>query len=205
MTERKRDTSAAVHQALDEVRFGPANILNLRAAQPGVNEAERRTESWLRERQVARVEEVLVITGRGNASIDGVSVVREAVARLFIRLRRGGVVARWGEHTPGSFVVELAPFLALRDAPRRRGRTPPLLAPDPGSLAGLELATRALLRELALKSLEQLGVHGSAALIEREMLQQFALVAAGVPEGPDREARLRAAIGRAIREHEDTG
>lgn len=204
MTDRKRERSAAVHQAFDEAHFGPANILNLRPSLPGVVQAERRTESWLRERQVARVGEVLVITGRGNNSVDGVSVVREAVARLFIRLRRGGVVATWKEHTPGSFVVELAPFLAVRDAPRRRGRTPPLLTPDPGSLGGLDQRTRALLRELAARSLEQLGVHATSAFIEREMLQQFALIAAGVPEGPGREARLREAIAHAIRAHEDT-
>lgn len=204
MTDRKRPPGDAVHQALDELRFGTPNILNLRASLPGVNEAERRTESWLRERQVARAAEVLVITGRGNGSVDGISVVREAVARLFVRLRRGGVVAAWGEHTPGSFVVELAPFLALRDAPRRRGRTPSLLAPDPDSLAGLEPGTRALLRDLATRSLEQLGVQAASAFIQREMLQQFALVAAGVPEGPEREARLRSAISHAIREYEDT-
>ena len=65
-----------LHRALDEARFGAERTLNLRALRPTVKAAEARAESWLRERQVARAGEVLIITGRGAQSWDGVSVVR---------------------------------------------------------------------------------------------------------------------------------
>jgi hypothetical protein len=38
--------------------------------------------------------------------------------------------------------------------------------------------------------------------VEKEMLLQFALIAAAVPEGPDREHRLRDAIAAVLDEHE---
>ena len=106
---RKRDASrngiVALHRALDEARFGRERTLNLRATLPRPKEAEARCEAWLRERQVAKSGELLVITGRGVNSWDGESVVREAIVRLLASLRRRGVVDAWYEHTPGSFVV----------------------------------------------------------------------------------------------------
>ena len=41
---------------------------------------------------MSRAKEALVITGRGNNSPDGVSVVREAIAQLLASLRRRGVL-----------------------------------------------------------------------------------------------------------------
>jgi hypothetical protein len=199
----KRPTFRALHQALDEARFGAARTLNLRGELPSAARAVARAEAWLREKQVARVGDVLVITGRGNQSIDGVSVVRESVLRLFTSLRRRGVIAAVQEHTPGSFVVRLAPLTALRDAPRRRrerGSPPPA---DPASLAALAPETRAMLRRVALRALEELGVQGSGAFVESEMLAQFSLVAAAVPDGPDREARLRAALAAHLQAYDD--
>src|SRR4051812_33539577 len=84
---RRRDRMAAprrvtglagLQQAFDEVRFGAARTLNLRASLPTASEAAARVDSWLRQHQVQRSDEVLVITGRGNNSEGGVSVVREA-------------------------------------------------------------------------------------------------------------------------------
>jgi hypothetical protein len=195
-------SSDSLRKAFDELTFGPARTLNLRATRPTASEAATRAEAWLRERQAAKAGEVLVITGRGNGSADGVSVVREALLRLFPSLRRRGVISGIQEHTPGSFVVTLAPMSDLFDAPRRRReKTPPPVA-DPPTLAGLDAETRALLRRLAIASLATLGVHSPDQFVESEMLRQFSRLALAVAEGPDREARLRAAIVRAIEENE---
>lgn len=201
-THRRRQIVAA-RQALDEARFGAARTLNLRATLPSVREATARADAWLRQRQVEGAGEVLVITGRGEGSPGGVSVVREAIVKLLGSLRRRGVVASHREHTAGSFIVQLAPMSALWDAPRRRRE--PAAAPlaDPPGLEALEPASRALLRALARVSLESLGVRDTESLLEGEMLKQFAVLAAAIPEAPDREARLRAAVQRAIDEYEE--
>jgi len=63
----------SVWKAFDEAEFGPKNILNLRESLPTAADARFRAEAWLRERQVSRANEVLLITGRGNQSPGGVS------------------------------------------------------------------------------------------------------------------------------------
>jgi hypothetical protein len=172
----------------------------LRATLPRPKDAETRCEAWLRERQVAQSDELLVITGRGINSWDGESVVREAIVRLLGSLRRRGVVAGWQEHTPGSFVVTVAPIRALREAPRR-SRERRIAPSDPEALRGLAPSTRARLRELAHLALEQLGVRDPDTFVEDEMVTQFTLLARGVPKGPDHDRRLLAAIEKAIDEH----
>jgi hypothetical protein len=132
-----------------------------------------------------------------------VSVVREAVARLLASLRRRGVVAGVEEHTPGSFVVHLAPLSALRDAPRRRRERTPAPPADPQALAGLSSETRVLLRRLARRALEELGVRDPTPDLATEMLAQFTALAAAVPDGPDREVALRRAIETTLQEYED--
>lgn len=205
MATYHRRQLVALRQALDEARFGSERTLNLRAALPSADEATRRAEAWLRQQQAARAGEVLVITGRGNSSPGGVSVVREAVARLFSSLRRRGVVAEVREHTPGSFVVRLASLRELAEAPRRkRERSAAPSAPaDPPAIAELEPETRVLLRRLAELALNALGIESGATFIEAEMVRQFALLAAGVPDGAEREPRLRTVLARAIAEYEE--
>lgn len=187
--------------AFDEARFR-GRTLNLRASLPTVAEATRRTETWLREQQVAAAGEVLVVTGRGNGSDGGVSPVREAVIRLLHLLRRRGVVNTHAEHSAGSFVVELAPLQALIDAPKRSRDTAPVPKPAaPPSLDALSDDTRTLLRDLADRILESLGVQDKAPFMKGEMLRQFGLLAAGLPsETPaaGREAALQSAIRRAL-------
>ena len=193
-----------VKRALDEARFGGDRTLNLRASLPTVQEALRRTEAWLRERQVAGVTEVLVITGRGNASEDGHSVVRESIVKLLRALRRQGVVDDSTQHTPGSFVVVLAPTRRLWEAPRRKKDAP--RSPSPAApLPGLDPATAVLLRELASRSLAALGVQDPTVFLEKEMATQFAALVRGLPDGPDREARLRDAIQRALIDDDKRG
>lgn len=193
----------ALQRAFDEARFGNDRTLNLRDKLPTAEQAVERTERWLRERQVLGGGEVLLITGRGNGSEGGVSVVREAVVRRLTSLRRRNVVAQVREHTPGSFVIVLAPMSALFDAPKRKREEMPA-PPDPAMLKGLSTESRKLLRTLALRALDALGVHAPPReFVNDEMVRQFAALAPGVPAGPEREARLRRAIERALEEMDE--
>ncbi len=191
-------------QAFDAARFGDDRTLNLRASLPTADEAARRADIWLRQKQVERAAEVLVVTGRGNQSEAGFSVVREAVIRTLHDLRRRNVVKDWEEHTPGSFVVHPASMASLVEAPRREKAAPPRPA-SPPSLEALDDSTRRLLRDLAERVLEGLGVHTKEPFLEGEMLRQFGRLARTVPphlDGAAREGYLREAIRRTLDEVE---
>ena len=191
-------------KAFDEAQFAAADTLNLRDSLPTVADACYRTEQWLRERQVSRAKQVLIITGRGNNSPDNVSPVRKGVNALFPSLRRRGVIAEWKEHTPGAFVVSLAPISALLNAPRRRrdrAHVPPTETPP--SIEGLEPSTIRLLRRLAERSLEALGAKVPDKFLEAEMVSRFSSLAGGIQRGPDGEQRLREAIIAALDQLDD--
>ena len=192
-----------LRQAFDEVRFGPQRTLNLRESLPTPADATARAEAWLRQQQVERAVEVLIVTGRGNQSEGGVSVVREAVVRLLHVLKRRGVITGHEEHTPGSFIVTPAPLSALWESPRRnrgRGIAPPPKTPP--SLDDLDDDTRTMLRDLAERALEGLGLKDTATFLQGEMLRQFGAIAATVGDAPGREVRLRTAIRAALDQHE---
>lgn len=192
---------AGLRHAFDEVRFGAARTLNLRTSLPTAAEAAQRVDRWLREQQQQRADEVLVITGRGNNSEGGVSVVREASIRAFHDLTRKAVIAGFAEHTPGSFVVALAPLKAMLDARTHRAAAPPLPPPPtPPTLTTLDAATRAELRVLAERSLDSLGMRERGPFVETEMLRLFGVLGARIGEGTaaERERRLRAAIADAM-------
>jgi len=205
-----RRSLSGLREAFDEARFGKSRTLNLRESLPTAAEAVARAEAWLRQQQVqcSAAEdraEVLVITGRGNNSEGGVSVVRGAIEGLIHRLKQRGVVQRHEEHTPGSFVITLAPVKELWTvpAPQRKVAEPP--PPDPPSLDALDRETRLLLRQLAERSLEQLGVRGDRdRFIEGEMLRQFSALSATLAAtgSGDREKFLRAAVRRALEEYD---
>lgn len=208
---RRGSPLSNLRQAFDEARFGGARTLNLRDSLPTAAEAVARAEAWLRQQQIqlstgdkANDPEVLIITGRGNNSVGGVSVVRSAVEGLLHRLKQRRVVTGHREHTPGSFVVNLAPVQALFDEPIRRGEaTPPAPLPNPPSLDALDEETRALLRQLAERSLEQLGVRSDRdRFIEGEMVRQFNALATSLATDSARETLLRAAIRRALDEYD---
>lgn len=202
MMVRNRDN---LPRAFDEVRFGPERTLNLRPLQPTATQAAKQVEQWLRLMQVQGAKEVLLITGRGNQSIDHYSPVREAVLRLLPSLRRRNVISGYLEHTAGSFVVQPASMTALFDVPkRRRERSSSLVeSASPVSLAALEPETRRQLSELAVLTLAGLGVHSpSTAVLRDEMQHQFTLLTAGIPAGGDQEAVLQQAIQRAAEEFE---
>lgn len=189
----------SVWKAFDEAHFGQKNTLNLRESLPTAADARFRTEAWLRERQVSGAGDVLVITGRGNQSPNGVSPVREAIVSLLPLLRRRGVVSEWKEHSPGSFVVTLGSITSLLDAPRRkRDEKSTSRDSNPKSLEGLEASTLRLLRRLAVRSLESLGIREPAPFVEAEMLSKFNSLAGGITPGPEGEARLRDAISAAL-------
>ena len=192
-----------LRQAFDEVRFGAQKTLNLRESLPTAASATARTEAWLRQQQVDRANEVLIITGRGNNSDEGVSVVREAVIRLLHTLKRRGVVKGHEEHTPGSFVVSLADVSALWESPaRNRGRGVAAPAPTPPSLDELDAETRIMLRNLAERALEGLGVKDTAAFLQGEMLKQFGAIAATLGDVPRLDERLREAVRVALDQYE---
>ena len=189
----------SVWKAFDEATFGPKNTLNLRESLPTAADARHRAEAWLRERQISRASEVLVITGRGNQSPGGVSAVRAAIVALLPNLRRRGVVSEWREHSPGSFVVKLGSISSLLDAPRRkRDRVTVATPADPESLAQLDTKTLSLLRRLAVRSLESLGVRDIDKFVDSEMLSKFNSLAAGIAPGVEGERRLREVISAAL-------
>ena len=186
-----RPVPGGVARALDEARFGPARTLDLRSSMPTASQAATRAELWLRDRQMARAGEVLVITGRGRGSTGG-ATVRGAVERLLSRLKRLGVVARVLGHTTGAFVVTLAPIPALFDAPARsRHRDVRYPAAAPEVIAGLPSGVQLALRELAEDSLIRLGVTPTPRFVADEMARQFSILAAGIAvHDPDPTARL---------------
>jgi hypothetical protein len=147
---------------------------------------------------VQQSDELLVITGRGNNSESGIAVVREATLRVFHELRRKGVVHAFTEHTPGSFVVTLAPMTATSDVTKGRAEPAVPAPPAPPTLAALDDSTRDQLRVLAERSLDALGVRERGPFVESEMLRLFGELAASTGAGPDREARLRDAIRHAM-------
>ena len=200
-----RPVLTALSRAFDEARFGPARTLDLRTSLPTAAEAVRRAEPWLRERQMARAGEVLIVTGRGRSSSGGHGVVREAVQKLLARLKRQGVIARVAEHNPGAFVAELASVRALFETPpRSRDRTHREPHPDPAELAALDEQTRRELRQLAEYSLMCLGVPLDPSFVTDEMQRQFGVLARGVAsDETDREGRLRFLIATSRAAFED--
>jgi hypothetical protein len=194
-----------IERAFDELRFGAARTLNLRDGLPTVPQAERRIEAWLRQRQAEGGGDVLVITGRGLGSLDGVGKVREAVLRRCTQLKRLNVVVAVREHGPGALVVTVAPLRALVDAPRlRTGRKSPAPLVEPGELAALPGDIVARLRHLAELTIQRLGVREpSEMMVAGEMRAQFAALAAGVAGADDPEEAFRRVADRLLQELHD--
>ena len=201
---RSRPPLKGLWQGFDEAAFGTDRILNLRDSLPSVADARARTEAWLRMRQVMKPGEVLVITGRGNQSPQGIGVIREAIIALMPSLRRRGIVESWREHTPGSLVVTLASLTTLLTAPKRNRErendSAEMAIATPESLAGLEPETLEDLRLLAIRTIESLGVDDSARFVKDEMQRIFATLTMTLPVSADRDGTLRRAIRAALDE-----
>jgi len=204
MTPDDEPSGNPIHRAFDELRFGTTRTLNLRALQPTASQASTLAEQWLRSKQMEGPGETLIVTGRGNRSVDGYSPVREAIVKLLPSLRRRNVIQSFAEHTPGSFVVTLAPVRALFEVPkRRRESTRPTPPSTPAALIALDPETLRVMRELATIALSSLGiVSPTRVMIEDEMCRQFAQLSAGLPSNGDREAKLQQAALRALEEFE---
>jgi hypothetical protein len=189
-----------IERAFDELRFGAERTLNLRDTLPTVVEATTRLKAWLRQSQAQGMREVLVITGRGLGSLDGVGRVRAAIARRCTALKRQNIVEGVVEHGPGAFVVSLFPFKAMMEAPRfRKHRATPAPVVDPAELAGLHADTRALLRRLAELVLVRLGIRTpSDAMIGDEMRAQFATLTRAVAGAPAPDVALADLARRTI-------
>lgn len=190
--------------ARERSRFGPLRTLNLRSSLPTGDESAARVENWLRSKQVELSGDVLVITGRGAHSIGGVPVVKERTIRVLTRLRRLGVIRSFGEDTPGSFIVSLAPLRALLEAPARRRSSQHSAARRSANIAGVRAETRDRLAYLAERSLVALGVRNpSVEQVKEEMLRQFSIIVRSAAPSSDLDSWLDLAVRRAIEEHGD--
>ena len=199
--QHRKPKLTALWRALDEAAFGSERTLNLRESLPSAAEARSRTEAWLRGRQVTKPEEVLIITGRGNQSSGGVGVIRREILSLMPALRRRGIVESWREHSPGSLVVKLAPTSSLFSAPkRRRSKEKTESTHDETSLEGLNSATSGMLRQLALRNLDALGVDHKSEFVKQEMQQIFSTLTSALPEGARSEEALQTSIRNALDE-----
>ena len=134
----RRRQPASIERAL----FGPLRTLNVRASMLTGRESSARVEAWLRSKQVELTGDVLVITGRGAGSVGGIPVVKDATIRVLNRLKRLKVIDSYGEDTPGSFVVRLAPLRALLEAPARRSTPAPVPSRRKPNILGLKPETR---------------------------------------------------------------
>jgi hypothetical protein len=118
------------------------------------DEARRRTEQWLMDRQAERVRTVVVVTGRGLHS-QGIPVIRNEVEHL-LQLLKGTLVVRWeSAGFGGSFRIELR-------RPPETDRRPP---PEPRLLREADPA----LRRRAEEALWELGIDPTPALLEAEI------------------------------------
>jgi hypothetical protein len=118
------------------------------------DEARRRTEQWLMDRQAERVRTVVVVTGRGLHS-PGIPVIRNEVEHL-LQLLKGTLVVRWETAGfGGSFRIEL--------------RRPPDTAPRPTLEPPLLRQADLALRRRAEEALSELGIAPTPALLEAEI------------------------------------
>lgn len=197
----RRDRPVNVERAL----FGPMRTLNVRANMLNGDESTARVESWLRSKQVELSGDVLIITGRGAGSLGGVPVIKNATVLVLNRLKRLGVISGYGQDTPGSFIVSLAPLRSLLEAPTRRNT--PAQAPSrrPARIEGLRPDTRERLRYLAGRAIDALGVkNASESQVTTEMARQFSMIARTAPVGADTDKWLDAAIARALQEYAES-
>lgn len=197
---------AELLRAFDETEFGAGRTLNLRDSMPTAAEARFRADNWLRQQQALGRDELLIVTGRGKGSANGIPVVKAEIVALLHILRRQGVVRSWREQSQGAIAVVPASMTELLSAPRRhrdskREKEAPNSVTQPTMVfPGLAAETTKLLRELAEGSLTELGIQDLTGLVENEMTRQLSLLVRSLPEHGDREKALRAVIIRAIEE-----
>ena len=100
-------------------------------------------------------------------------------------------------------MVTLAPVSALWESPsRNNGRGVAPTPASPPSLDELDEESRTLLRNLAERALEGLGIKDTAQFLQGEMLKQFGAIAATIRHGGDRDNRLKVALRAALDQYE---
>jgi len=188
-----------LYRAFDEAQFGEGRTLNLRDGLPSGYEAATRAEAWVRLKQVEGAREVLIITGRGAHSVDAVPVVRAHVAKRLASLRRAGVVASIKEHSPGSYVVCLAPMSTMLTASQQPQRSKNSRVVSTPATAAVTAATRQIVHDLAVRTLASLGIHATTrAMVADEMERQVELLTQAMPRDADREQWIRHAALRVL-------
>ena len=189
----------ALYRAFDEAQFGEGRTLNLRDGLPSGPDAATRAEAWLRLKQVEGAREVLIITGRGAHSVGAVPVVRAHVTKRLARLRRAGVVASTKEHSPGSYIVCLAPVSAMLTASQQPQRSKNSRVVSTPATADVTPATRQIVHHLAVRTLASLGIHATTrAMVADEMERQVELLTRAMPDDADREQWIRDAALRVL-------
>lgn len=119
-------------------------------------------------------------------------------------LRRAGVVESFASDTPGSFVVALASVRSMLEAPVRRRDDPAPMRRRAPSIEGLNATTSERLRQLALRSLESLGMPDPPpSAVTDEMERQFSRLVRGAPAATGTDKWLDSALDRAIAEYEE--
>jgi hypothetical protein len=121
------------------------------------DEARGRAEGWLRARAAAGERTVVVVTGRGNRSRGGLSVLRPEIELLLEGLR-GATVESWdATDGGGGFRVHLRP--------------PPAPAASRAAAEAASLARQhpPELRRRAEESLAELGITPTPALLRAEI------------------------------------
>jgi hypothetical protein len=193
----------ALYRAFDEAQFGEGRTLNLRDGLPSGDEAATRAEAWLRLKQVEGAREVLIITGRGAHSVGAVPVVRAHVVKRLARLRRAGVVASTKEHSPGSYIISLAPVSTMLTASQQPQRPRNNQSVSTRATADLSAATRQLVHDLAVRTLASLGIHATTrAIVADEIERQVELLVRAMPKDADREQWIRDATLRVLNDLE---
>ncbi len=207
MTRPPRRTGLkGLQKAYDEIRFGDRRTLNLReslpygagscdahggVASPAAGRPKRRVLDHHRPWQSER--------GRclGRARSRDSPSARPQAAR---RCRRppgthAGLDGRDARSNLGTLGITEAQW-RTRCRHTHAMRTPPSLR------RSRSRAARIMLRNLAERALEGLGVKDTAKFLQAEMLKQFGALAATVGDAPGREARLRTALRAALDQHE---
>jgi DNA-nicking Smr family endonuclease len=119
------------------------------------DQAGRKAEQWMRDRQAEGVRTVILVTGRGLHS-QGIPVIRNEVQHLLERLK-GILVVRWEDaHFGGGFRVELR--RPPVEPPRVSTREPALVRDAPPDV-----------RLRAAENLADLGIASTPALLEAEI------------------------------------
>jgi hypothetical protein len=175
--------------------------LHLREPAASAAETRRQVERWLRARQLDAAEDVLIDLGPDGGPA-ATSALRTLLGRTLRSMRRAGVVGSIREPAPGQFTIATAPLRALFEAAPRRGEAG-RLATRPVEAVGMTPSTRSLLRALAGRTFQSLGVTDPGEPAIEGECRRLATLLSGEAADPPGDDALRRAVERAIREYDE--